>query len=79
MNIITSIIYAIIAFQKKNDLMDEIKNKNYNKITDNNIIAEFEIIEDNENIRIINSFEEARKTDNNLINEEKNQNEKEIK
>ena len=52
-NIGRLVIFSIIEFQNSNN--KEIENINDNK---NYIIAEFEIKEDNETIRIINSYEE---------------------
>ena len=67
-NIGTIIIDAIIDFQKKSN----------NKIN-NYIIAEFETEEDNQTIRIINSFEDSRR-DHTWMNDKKEYyNEKEIK
>ena len=60
------LIYSIIEFSKiKNNLLiinKEGKRLNYNN-KNNYIIVEFEIKEDNKNIRIINSYEQARKED----------------
>ena len=74
----TSLIYSIIEFSKiKNNLL--MINKEGNNITYNYITAELDIEEDNQNIRIINSYEQA--TRENEYNEYKkeNENEKEIK
>ena len=78
-NIETLIIYAIIEFQKKsnNNIINKEKNINDNKIN-NYIIAEFETKEDNETIRIINSYEETRR-ENDWKDEEEYHNEEEIK
>ena len=54
----TSLIYSIIEFSKiKNNLL--MINKEGNNITYNCIIAELNIEEDNQNIRIINSYEQS--------------------
>ena len=71
----TLIIYSIIEFQKKNNN----KNINDNKIKDNYIISEFEIKKDNETIRIINSYEEAKRGHNWSDKGNKYHNEKVIK
>ena len=71
-NIGTLIIYAIIGFQKKynNIINKEVNNINDNKIN-NYIIAEFETKEDNETIRIINSYEECCREYNLNVDEKK--------
>ena len=56
------LIYAITEFEKiKNNLLLIDKNGNYinNNEKNNYIIDEFDIKEDNENIRIINSYEQV--------------------
>ena len=74
----TLIICSIIEFQKmSNDLIKEEKSINDNK-ANNYIIAEFEVKNDNETIRIINSFEEARRK-NNFKDRKEYHNEEEIK
>ena len=75
----TLIIYAIIEFQKNNNnnLLKNVKIINDNPIN-NYIIAEFEIKKDKETIRIINSYEEARRQYN-WIDKEQKHNEEEIK
>ena len=80
-NIGTLIIYSIIEFQKfnKDILIKEGKNKNDNNKNNNYIIAEFQIKTENEQIRIINSYEEFIKTKNWKDNGEKFHNEKQIK
>ena len=72
------LIYSIIELSKiKNNLL--IIDKERNNITYNYIIGELDIKEDNQNIRIINSYEQSNR-ENNLNGYEKdNENEKEIK
>ena len=56
------LIYAITEFEKiKNNLLLIDKNGNYinNNEKNNYIIPEFDIKEDNENMRIINSYEQV--------------------
>ena len=77
-NLGTLIIYAIIEFQKKYNNNNEVNKINDNKIN-NYIIAEFETKEDNQTIRIINSYEEARRENNRIIDKKEWYNEKEIK
>jgi len=75
------LIYSIIEFSKiKNNLLIINKEgKIINKEEKNNfIIAEFNIKEDNEVIRIINSYEQARKEDEYIFDKSNYENEKEI-
>ena len=53
--------------------------KEGNNITYNYITAELNIEEDNQNIRIINSYEQATKENKYIKYEKENKNEKEIK
>ena len=69
----TLIIYSIIKFQQKHNIIKD------NKTKSNYIIAELEIKEDNETIRIINSYEEFKRENNKGDLEEEYLNEKEIK
>ena len=69
----TLIIYSIIEFQQKHNIIKD------NKTKSNYIIAELEIKEDNETIRIINSYEEFKRENNKGDLEEEYLNEKEIK
>ena len=55
-----------------------IDNKGRN-ITHNYIIAELYVKEDNQNIRIINSYEQSNREDKFIIYKKENENEKEIK
>ena len=74
----TSLIYSIIEFSKiKNNLL--MINKEGNNITHNYIIAELNIEEDNQNIRIINSYEQATRENKYIEYKKENENEKEIK
>ena len=79
----TLLIYAIIEFQKiKNNLLIiDREGKSKNNEMNNYIIGEFEIKEDNKNIRIINSYEQYRKEYNIKVDFDKNEyeNEEEIK
>ena len=77
----TLLIYSIIEFQKiKNNLLifDNIGKINNNEIK-NYIIGEFDIKKDNENIRIINSYEQYRKENNLQDLGKEYENEEEIK
>jgi len=70
------LIYSIIEFSKiKNNLL--IINKGGKNIKMNYIIGEFDIKEDEKNVRIINSYEESYRDKYN--NEKEKENEKEIK
>ena len=74
----TSLIYSIIEFSKiKNNLL--MIDKEGNNITYNCIIAELNIKEDNQNIRIINSYEQATREYKYIEYKKENENEKEIK
>ena len=53
--------------------------KEGNKIIQNCIIAELNIKEDNQNIRIINSYEQAARENKYIDYKKENENEKEIK
>ena len=53
--------------------------KERNNITYNYIIGELDIKEDNQNIRIINSYEQSNRENNLYVYEKDNENEKEIK
>ena len=48
-------------------------------IINNYIIAEFDIKEDNQNVRIINSYEQARRENKNITHGKELENESEIK
>ena len=74
----TSLIYSIIEFSKikNNLLMIDKKGRNINH---NYIIAELYVKEDNQNIRIINSYEQATREDKFIKYKIENENEKEIK
>ena len=76
------LIYSIIEFENiKNNLLlinKEGKRLNYNN-KNNYIIAEFEIKNDNENIRIINSYEQYNRGWKNINYKKEYENEKEIK
>ena len=61
----------------KNNLL--IIDKEGNNITHNYITAELDIKEDNQNIRIINSYEQATRENKNIKYKKENENEKEIK
>ena len=74
-NIGTLIIYSIIEFQ---NLYNNNINREGNKIN-NYIIAEFETNEDNEEIRIFNSFEECRRFNGWMKDIKEEYNEKEIR
>ena len=72
------LIYSIIEFSKtKNNLL--IINKKGNNINHNYIIGEFNIKEDEKNIRIINSYEQFIRENKYYKYEKENKNEKEIK
>ena len=74
----TLLIYSIIEFSKiKNNLL--MIDKEGNKIIQNCIIAELNIKEDNQNIRIINSYEQATRENEYIEYKKENENEKEIK
>ena len=81
----TLIIYAIIEFQKiKNNLLiinKEGKYINNNEINEinNYIIAEFDIQEDDKEIRIINSYEQSNREQEFKVYNKEYENEKEIK
>ena len=61
----------------KNNLL--IIDKEGNNITYNCIIGELDIEEDNQNIRIINSYEQATRENEFIEYKKENENEKEIK
>ena len=72
------LIYSIIEFSKiKNHLL--IINKEGKNISINYIIGELDIEEDEQNIRIINSYEELRRENKDIKYNKKYENEKEIK
>ena len=74
----TLLIYSIIEFSKiKNNIL-MIDNKGRN-ITHNYIIAELYVKEDNQNIRIINSYEQSNRENKFIKYKKENENEKEIK
>ena len=74
----TLLIYSIIELSKvKNNLL--IIDKEGNNITYNYITAELNIEEDNQNIRIINSYEQSTREKKNIEYKKENENEKEIK
>ena len=77
-NQVILLIYSIIEFSKiKNNLL--IIDEEGNKKIHNCIISELYVKEDNQNIRIINSYEQSNR-ENKFINYEKeNENKKEIK
>ena len=78
----TLLIYSIKEFEKiKNNLLiinKEGKEEN-NEINNNYIIAEFDIKENNKNIRVINSYEEVNRETPFLVYNKEYENEKEIK
>ena len=74
----TSLIYSIIEFSKiKNNLL--IIDKEGRNINHNYIICELNIKEDNQNIRIINSYEQSNRENKFIEYKKENENEKEIK
>ena len=69
------LIYSIIEFSKiKNNLLTIDK-----EVKNNYIIGELDIKEDNQSIRIINSYEQATREDKYIEYKKENENEKEIK
>ena len=74
----TLLIYSIIEFSKiKKNLL--IIDQEGNKIIKNYITAELDIKEDNQNIRIINSYEQFIREHKSIKYKKENENEKEIK
>ena len=76
------LIYAIIEFEKiKNNLLLIDKEGKYININEKNnyIIAEFDIKEDNENIRIFNSYEKCYREHIFIVYKKEYENEEEIK
>ena len=72
------LIYSIYEFSKiKNNLL--LINKKGEFIINNYIIAEFDIKEDNQNIRIINSYEQARRENSYIEYKKEYENEAQIK
>ena len=72
------LIYSIYEFSKiKNNLL--LINKEGEFIINNYIIAEFDIKEDNQNIRIINSYEQAKRENKNIEDKKEYENEAQIK